>query len=176
VDKVKIKTKFTIHKFFDPEGEIEKLGREGKSIEEILKKFRHRFIGLSEFEKNVFLNEGINAIWTLVCGGTETPFNNTNSYIGVGNSTTAENPTQTGLLGTSKYYKGMDAGYPTFGTDQKAVWRATFGGTEANFAWNEFTVANGNSDAAKNLNRKVSPQGTKQSGQTWILSITLSLS
>jgi hypothetical protein len=175
-DKAKGKTIWQIHKFYDPDGLIAKLSKKGASIQEIIEKFKDRFIGEEKFEGNIFLNEGINLIWTLVCGGTGTPFNNANSYLGVGDGTTAEDASQTGLQGTNKLYKNVDSGYPTYGTDQKAVWRATFGGTEANFAWNEFTVANGSSDTAININRKVVSKGTKPSGQTWILTATLSIS
>jgi predicted membrane protein len=175
-DKAKGKTIWQIHKFYDPDGLIAKLGEKGTSIQELIEKFKDRFIGEEKFEGNIFLNEGINLIWTLVCGGSGTPFNSANSYLGVGNGTTAESATQTGLQGTSKLYKKVDVGYPQYGTDQKAVWRATYGGTEANFAWNEFTVANGSSDTAINLNRKVISKGTKTSGSTWILTLTLTLS
>lgn len=130
----------------------------------------------TEFEHNCLLNEGINELWTLVCGTGATKFDNTNAYLGVGDSATGEGPTQTGLqAATNKLYKAMDATYPTYGTSQKATWRSTFGSAEANWAWNEFTVANGNSDASKNLNRKVSSQGTKQSGQTWELTLEITL-
>ena len=175
-DFAKVKTVWRIYKIHDPDGEVARKSEQGFSIEKLKEEFKDRFIGEETFEGNVFLNEGINFIWTLLCGGSGTPFNSANSYLGVGNGTTAESPTQTGLLGTSKLYKRVDSGYPQYGSNQSAVWRATFGGTEANFAWNEFTVANGSSDAAINLNRKVSSKGTKASGQTWILTLTLSLS
>ena len=42
-----------------------------------------------EFEGNLLLNEGINELWTLVCAATATRFDNTNAYIGVGDSATA---------------------------------------------------------------------------------------
>ena len=175
-DKAKGKTIWQIHKFYDPDGLIAKLSQQGASIQELIEKFKDRFIGEEKFEGNIFLNEGINLIWTLVCGGSGTPFNNTNSYLGVGDGSTSEDASQTGLQGTNKLYKKVDDGYPQYGTDQKAVWRATYGGTEANFAWNEFTVANGSSDTAINLNRKVTSKGTKTSGSTWILTLTLTLS
>jgi hypothetical protein len=69
----------------------------------------------------------------------------------------------------------MDGGYPTYGTNQKATWKSTFTALVGNFDWREFTVANGNSDAAKNLNRKVSSQGTKASGQVWELTLEITL-
>jgi hypothetical protein len=129
------------------------------------------------FDGNVLLNEGINELWTILCSSGGTKFDNTNAYLGVGDSSTAEDASQTGLqAATNKLYKGMEASYPTYGTSQKATWKSSFGSAEANFAWNEFTVANGSSDAAKNLNRKVSAQGTKTSGQTWELTLEITLS
>jgi hypothetical protein len=125
---------------------------------------------------NILLNEGINLIWTLACGGSGTPWSSANAYIGVGDGTTAEAATQTGLQGTNKAYKVMDSGYPTYGSAQQARWQSTFTGTEANFTWNEITVANGSSDAAINLNRRVQNLGTKASGTTWIAQLTITLS
>ncbi|MDD4081843.1 MAG: hypothetical protein PHD05_00515 [Sphaerochaetaceae bacterium] len=128
-----------------------------------------------ECTKNGLLNEGINSIWTLVCGGSETAFNNTYARIGVGDSDTAHAASQTDLQASSnKLYKAMDESYPTYGTDQKAVFKSSFGTDEANFAWNEWSVDNGSS-AAKNINRKVESLGTKTSG-TWALTVEISLS
>lgn len=130
-----------------------------------------------KFEENLFLNEGINNIWNALAGATGlTPFNNTNSQLGVGDSSTIEGPTQTDLLATTnKLYKGMEVGYPQYGTNQKMVFRSVFGEDDANFAWREFTVRNG-ATALINLNRKVSDQGTKLAGQTRALTLELSLS
>ncbi len=125
--------------------------------------------------EDVFLNEGINAIWTLVCGGSETAFNNSNARVGVGNGTATEDATQTGLQGTSTAFAAMDTGYPTFGSDQKAMFKGTFGDGQAEFAWEEFTVDNG-ATPNKNLHRKVVSKGTKPTGETWVLTIELSLS
>ncbi|RIK41610.1 MAG: hypothetical protein DCC55_11375 [Chloroflexi bacterium] len=132
---------------------------------------------ISEIEGNLLLNEGIGELWDLACGlGTPGAFDNTNSQIGVGDSTTSESATQTGLqASTNKLYKAVEAGYPQRSA-QTVTWRAIFGSGDANFAWQEFTVANGNSDAAVNLNRKVSNQGTKASGQTWTLDLQITLS
>jgi hypothetical protein len=127
-----------------------------------------------EFVRNALLNEGINNIWTLVCGGSATAYNNANARIGVGDSSTAAGASQTDLqASTNKLYKAMDTGYPVYGTDQKVSFKASFSESEANFAWNEWTVDNGSS-AAKNLNRKVESLGTKASG-TWALTVELSL-
>jgi len=132
---------------------------------------------ISVIEKNMALNTGINLLWALACGGTGTKFDSSNAYLGVGDSLVAESATQTGLQAvTNKYYKGMMVGYPIYGTAQKATWKAEFGGTEANFAWNEFTISNGSTDGAVSLNRKVSSQGVKTSGQLWTLQLDIVLS
>jgi len=128
-----------------------------------------------EFEGNILLNEGINEMWKLICGGTATPFNNANARLGVGDGTTAEDATQTGLQGINTAYKAMDSGYPTYGTAQKATFRATFGGTEANFAWEEVVVDNG-ATAGVTMNRKVQSLGSKASGTTWQLTCEITLS
>lgn len=131
---------------------------------------------VSVFEENVLLNEGITVALQLICGIAATAFSNANAYLGVGDSATAEAAAQTGLqAAVNKLYKAMSATYPQVAA-QTATWRAAFTGAEANFAWNEFSVANGNSDAATNLNRKVSAQGTKTAGQTWTLDLAITLS
>ncbi|MEM2281662.1 MAG: hypothetical protein QXZ68_06725 [Candidatus Bathyarchaeia archaeon] len=152
---------------------VEKYEGDYKSKKEILK------AGVKPYEvikktKNILLREGIQLLWTLAIGGTGTPWNNANAHIGVGDGTAAASRDQTGLQGTNKYYKGMDSGFPVVEEDTsvspstyRVVFQSTFGGDEANFAWQEMTVANGNSDAAVNLNRLVQNMGTKSSG-TWI--------
>ena len=130
----------------------------------------------SEIDFNLLLNEGITALLNLLIGNAETNFGNSNAYLGVGDDNTAESAAQTGLVAaTNKLYKAMEASYPQI-SGQGATWRSVFGSSDANFDWNEFTVANGNSDAADNLNRKVSAQGTKASGQTWTLDLTITFS
>lgn len=131
---------------------------------------------VQEIDGNLLLNEGITALLNLLTGAAETAFSNANAFIGVGDSATAEAAAQTGLqASTNKLYKAMEAGYPQI-AGQTVTFRAVFAGGEANFSWNEFTVASGNSDAADNLNRKVSAQGTKASGQTWTLDLEITFS
>lgn len=127
-------------------------------------------------EGNLLLNEGITRLLNLLIGGGGTTFANANAYIGVGDSSTAASASQTGLqAATNKLYKAMEATYPQI-SSQTVTFRSVFGSSDANFAWEEFTVANGNSDASENLNRKVSSQGTKSSGQTWTLDLTITFS
>ena len=134
------------------------------------------FYGVEEIEGNLLLNEGITSLLTLLIGGSETPFNNANAYIGVGDGTTDASATQTGLIGTNKTYKPMDATYPKV-EGQTVIFRSTFGPNDGNHAWREFTVANGLSDSAKNLNRKVeSALRTKASPDTWVIQLKVTIS
>ena len=91
-------------------------------------------------------------------------------------SDTAAAATQTGLqAATNKAYAAMAATYPQV-SNQTMTFRAVFTELVANYDWREMTVANGNSDSAKNLNRKVSSQGTKASGQIWTLDLAITFS
>lgn len=126
-----------------------------------------------EGEGNCLLNSGIDEIWDLVTGASANHYDNTNAQIGVGDSNTAADPTQTDLqAATNKTYKGMEAGYPT-STSQKVTFKASFGSTEANYAWEEWVVKH--STSAICLNRKVESLGTKSTG-TWTLEVEISLS
>lgn len=89
---------------------------------------------VSKIDGNLLLNEGINELWTIACSAGGTKWDNTNAYLGVGDSSAAADPTQTDLQGANKVYVGMDSGYPTYGTSQKATWRSTFGAGVANQA------------------------------------------
>jgi len=124
---------------------------------------------------NMLLNEGIGALLLLLTGGTETAFNNANARLGVGDSATAEAATQTDLVAaTNKTYKAMAATYPLIAA-QTVTFRAVFASADANYAWQEFVIDNGGT-ALKTLNRKVSAQGTKASGQTWTLDVAVTFS
>lgn len=129
-----------------------------------------------EIDGNLLLNEGIAELLDLAIGvGTPTAFNNANARLGVGDSAAVEAATQTDLqAATNKTYKAMSASYPSRAT-QTVTWRAVFASAEANYAWNEFCVDNG-ATALKTLNRKVSAQGTKASGQTWTLDLAITIS
>jgi hypothetical protein len=125
---------------------------------------------------NNLLWEGINTFWQLAAGqGSQTPYSNANARIGVGDSSTTFSGGQTGLQASTNFlFKGMDTGFPTSGSNQRIRFQSTFVGSEANFAWNEFSVDNGDT-ANKNLNRAVTVQGTKTSGQTWVCAIEIEL-
>jgi hypothetical protein len=127
---------------------------------------------VSRGEGNCLLNSGIDEMWDLICGDSANHFNNAGTQIGVGDSNTAASASQTDLqAATNKTYKGMDSGYPT-STSQKATFKASFGASEANYAWNEWVVKQ--STSGKCLNRKVESLGTKTGG-TWTLQVDITL-
>jgi hypothetical protein len=130
---------------------------------------------VEEIPGNLLLNEGINEMLDLLSAvaGT-TAYNNANADIGVGDSNTAESATQTDLqAATNKLFKAMNATYPQRGS-QVTTFQSDFTNAEANFAWQEGSIRNGNT-RNKNLNRKVQNMGTKASG-TWTLTATVTIS
>lgn len=124
-------------------------------------------------EGNVLLNTGIDEIWELVAGASANHFDNTNARLGVGNSSTAEQATDTDLIGGSTFYGTMEATYPLH-TTQKITFKMVAASGDANFAWEEYVVKQNTSSIC--LNRKTSSQGTKSSGQTWTLTFEITLS
>lgn len=117
---------------------------------------------------------GRNHVAQALAGEAVTAFNNANAFLGVGDSTTAFALAQTDLVAaTNKLRKAMDATYPTRSTNV-LTYRATYGGTEANFVWAEVGLFNA-ATAGTMLLREVSALGTKASGSTWVLTHSLTL-
>jgi hypothetical protein len=176
-DEIGWKAQWRIDKFRDPTGDVAQALQRGLPMTKALKLHGDAYLGKVEWTANLALNEGLAELIDLSFGlGTPTAFDDTNGYLGVGDSNTVASATQTGLQAASnKLYKVFDETYPDR-TDQTVEARATFGSAEANFAWEEYTLANGNSDSAKNLNRKVESKGTKSSGETWTLSLQITFS
>lgn len=120
-------------------------------------------------------NAGRDLVATMLFGGTATAFNNANAYIGVGDSTTAFAVTQTDLQATTNVLrKAMDTGYPTQATNV-LTFESTFASAEGNYAWNEWGIFNASTGGTM-LDRVVEYNGTKLSGQTWILQIVVTVS
>jgi hypothetical protein len=140
--------------------------REGRIPDEVM-----------EVDGNVLLNGGITVLLKLLAGASATAYNNANSNIAVGNSSTAENATQTNLQGTI-VLAGMNATYPQV-SGQTITWQASFGSSAANFNWLEVGVQNGTGSPADPvwlLNRKQQNFGTKVSGSTWTMTLSLTIS
>jgi len=124
-------------------------------------------------------NAGRNLIASAIVGAAYTTFANANAYIGVGDSTTAFNATQTDLQASSnKFYQLMDSTYPSVSA-QTATFRSTFGTSDGNYAWQEWVIdvgtANNSTGVAPALNRRVVSLGTKASG-SWTLTVTITIS
>jgi len=158
-DSIRYKTRWKITKYANDEA-----FKQGKPYD------------VSEFDGNLLLNEGITELLNLIGGISGSAWSNANAYLGVGDSSTAEAASQTDLqAATNKLYKAMSSGYPQVSA-QTITFRSQFTSAEANFSWNEFTVSNSSSGSGKNLNRKISTEGTKASGQTWTLDLSITFS
>jgi hypothetical protein len=176
-DKIGWSARWRIDKFIDPTGQVAQAMQRGIPTQQALNNYLDRFMDTENFGSNLALNEGLQELIDLICGlGTPTKWDNTNARLGIGDSNTAPDASQTGLQAeTSKAYKAMDSTYPQR-NGQTVEWRATFGPSDANFTWEEFTVVNSADDTGKNLNRKVASKGTKASGETWTLSLQITFS
>ncbi len=177
VDRVGWKAKWRIDKFKDPTGEVERTLRLGAAMTEVARQFPEAFLAREEWATNIALNEGLAELIDIICGlGTPTKWDSSNARVGVGDSNAAESASQTGLQAASnKTFKAMDSGYPQR-NGQTAEWRATFGSSDANYAWEEYTVVNAADDSGVNLNRKTASKSTKSSGETWTLSLQITFS
>ncbi len=132
---------------------------------------------------NMILQAG----WVALLGGIAgtsitTKFSATVGRICIGDSATAAAYGQTDLqAATNKYYQ-LVSGAPvisTGSTPPALVFAASFGTGVANYQWQEFATDEGTTSTtgpvvAVCLNRGVSNQGTKASGQTWSATQTIS--
>jgi hypothetical protein len=117
---------------------------------------------------------GRDVIAAMILGEATTDFNNANSYLGVGDSTTAFSAAHTDLQASSnKLRKAMSATFPTRATNV-LEFRSLFGTSDANFAWQEWASFNAPS-AGTMLQRKVESLGTKTSAQSWQLTVDLTV-
>lgn len=130
-----------------------------------------------EVPGNLLLNAGITRLLNRLAGVTATAFDASNARIGVGNSSTAASAAQTDLQGASKFFALVDS---VSVSNQTITFVASYGSSDANFAWEEWGVDNGTADSstvtAPLLNRKVASMGTKGSGSTWTLTVTITVS
>ena len=152
---------------------------------------------------NTLMNGGASVIWerlitaaasTGSSGGTLQAFSTGNAAIAVGISTATAAATQTDLQAatgsTARFIQEMESGYPAHsdGTSSSGArecqFRAIFGTTEGNFAWQEWGIFNdpnttglsGSYALGRMLNRKVQSLGTKTTSATWTFTCTLGLS
>ena len=132
-----------------------------------------RLYDVTEAE-NIFLTTGINEIWKLVTGQSANTYTNAQAQIGIGDSATAAAAGQTDLqAATNKTYKAMAASYPSVPSAGAVQFQAVFASADANYVWNEFVVRQLTSLVC--IDRGVSSMGTKASGTTWTVTVTLSI-
>lgn len=134
-----------------------------------------------DYHGNALVYGGASAIWERLKGTGVTAFDNSNAYLGVGDSTTAVASDQTDLqASTNKFRKAMEATFPTHtdGTSLQShaqmVYKSSYSTAQANFAWNEWALFNA-STSGRMLNRRVFSGGTKTSSDTWTLTVTFTL-
>jgi hypothetical protein len=93
------------------------------------------------------------------------------NYIGVGDSNTAESPSQTGLLGSNTHYEQAESGYPSISGNQITN-KIIVASSEAQFPWQEFVICDGTPGNV--ANRVVIPVGTKGNVE-WEFDLTLTI-
>lgn len=113
-----------------------------------------------------FTNIARDVIADAVMGGSSyDKYNNTNARLGVGNGDDAFDAADTDLQGGSKARLAMEATYPQR-TNNVLTFLAQAGSSDANFAWEEWSIHN-HASAGQMLVRFVQDLGTKASGATW---------
>jgi len=128
---------------------------------------------LKPYWLNLMLNEGIDEIWDLIAEINAIDYyTNLLARNGVGNSATVAAATDTGLIGASTAFVAQEAGFPAVATAQRIDFKGSFAAGVAEFAWEEFTIDNGATPNA-NLQRLVTPKGTKSAGETWTAEIRI---
>lgn len=154
----------------------------------------YRLVGTPEYTEdppsNLLLNNGINRLLNLLIGtGSIVAYTNATSRLGTGNSATAESAAQTDLQAAAgsanRWFQAAAATYPQVSA-QTLTQQATFATGDGNYVWNEWgidgggassnTVGTNGASTAALLNRKVASLGTKASGSTWTLTVTIVVS
>ena len=187
-DGLQFKTEWKITKYKDPDGRVETLSKDGASLEEIKAKHPDLYIGQEIESGNIAVTVGIQAViyWMAngAGGGAQLPaapspnnlFNNANARLVVGTGSGGPAQTDVYTTFTAGVFKAMDSLYPNMSaaTPWVVTWRSTYATGDANQAWNEMGLANYNGTGATILfNRVVSAKGTKASGETWILEMSI---
>jgi len=130
---------------------------------------------------NGLLNNGIDNLLMRLIGGpgdAYPPYASGSAHIKVGDGTAAFSASHTDLQGTNVAESPMDHGYPTVSATT-VTWKSTFGAAVANFSWEEVGVKNASgpvSSTVRLLNRRVQSFGTKVSGSTWTMTLSITVS
>lgn len=141
---------------------------------------------------NQLLNNGINRMVNLTIGtGSIAAYTNATSRIGTGNGVTAVAATDTDMSAAAgaanRWYQAMDATFQSV-TAQTITFKSTFASADGNYAWNEWGVDGGGASSAVvgtngtttaallNRVKPASSLGTKASGSSWALTVTITIS
>jgi hypothetical protein len=136
-------------------------------------------------EHNLFTTGGWNRLLTLAIAGGGSTYASATCRIGVGTASAAASASQTDLSAatgpTGRFFNMVTgSGIIAAGTaTQRLSFTATFATGDANFVWAEWGIDQGVAGSgtaaatATLLNRAVSAQGTKVSGQTWTATAAL---
>lgn len=144
----------------------------------------------AEADGNVLTTAGLTRITNLLIGGGAAAFTHAQSFCGVGNSSTtalaADVDLNAAAGSTNRWFQATDASNPSVAAGVISC-NTTFGGSDGNFAWNEWTlgVATGTITATAvlasvgtspiMLNHKNQSLGTKAAASTWTLQATITL-
>lgn len=125
---------------------------------------------------NILTTDGCTAMWNALKGSLATPYDGSNAYIGVGDSTQSAADTDQDLVAaTNKYRQIVESGYPQV-SGKSISFKIIVSTSNANFAWNEWGIFNAASGPTM-LNRKApAALGTKTSAASWAFTVTISLS
>ena len=132
-----------------------------------------------EVHGNLLTTAGLTRITSLIIGTLSTTLDSTRVRLGVGDSSTAAAVGDTDL-GTNKYYRVMDATYPSASAGV-LTFQSSFGTSDGNFAWQCWGLDVGTATVTSSatvatlVNRKVSSLGTKTTG-TWVFTVTITFS
>lgn len=163
-DFAKVRGKVTVKKYRIPKGMDE------ETFVKLIDKAEVKPYDVEE-KDNIWLTTGWNEILSLIAGYSSNHFDSTNTRIGVGNSSTAADASQTDLLGTSKTYVTITSGYPTTPSSGTITYKGRFGTGDANYQHYELVVKNNASSVC--WNRVVLSGDTKTSSDVWDYEVTL---
>ena len=105
-------------------------------------------------------------------GDSYTAYDSANAYLGVGDSSSSFDPSQSDLLGSNSARRGMETGYPNRVSDNEVEFEALFGEDDANFEWREHGLFNAETGGTM-LYREVENLGTKAQGTIWRFTVTV---
>jgi len=195
-DSLTVRTSLRVERYDPDQGRwaARKAGRDFSAGEADIRHFRYYGVRPYRVTRDRDCNLVTAAGWGALLGGIAgtaitTKFTSASARIGIGSAVTAASSAQlflnsdTGSGSTTSYYQLVSIA-PAIVTAQpppfSLTFTASFGPSTANFPWNEFGTDNGTGSGVTAqglgyvlLNAGQSPQGTKPTGDTWVIIETL---